>query len=327
MNKLFRAFPRAWWIAVPLLLALSGCALGKTLSGLGRSAAGGAVVGAREQLGNDTTRMTLDTLIGSVTASVGRGINRDVSPALDKSVRRLFLNGEGFLGNAADSIRGPVSAALDELIAGRTSTLGRSINAQIDPLFGRINAQVDPLFGRIGNAARLQIDSTITAVGTSADGTLMPLLDRTVDRLSTRFADNVDGKLSPALNRLVKNAVKTGLGEVQQQGDSFFKKIVPWLGGGLGVVLVAVIVWMHVDRKRKEQTLLALARAVREIPDDAAREEMKNRVKASARRDGVDGYFHTFLEKHEMLGPPPAKIAVPSLVGDPVGAAADQPDA
>ncbi|HEU0053446.1 MAG TPA: hypothetical protein VFQ39_09730, partial [Longimicrobium sp.] len=206
--------PRPPFLAVLLFALLASCGpLNRGLGGLSATAGRGAVTGARDGLGTDTTKAALDGLIGAVTAGVGRGIGNDVSPEIRKLARGLFLSGQAFLGAAGDSIRGPLAASIDSLIVGRTALLGHSIDARIDPLLGRI-----------GERARFEIDSTIAVVGASANRSLGPLADSMVDRVSRRLADNLDHKLGAAVERLVK---RTGDSAGNAAGSILWKIALP----------------------------------------------------------------------------------------------------
>ncbi|HEU0053119.1 MAG TPA: hypothetical protein VFQ39_08070, partial [Longimicrobium sp.] len=74
------------------------------------------------------------------------------------------------------------------------------------------------------------------------------------------------------------------------------------------------VAWMWIDRKRRTESLTALAEAVRDIENPATRRMVKEKVKEKTRDRGVGGYFDTFLEKRE-LRIEKEKVPVPALVG------------
>lgn len=303
--------------ALLLLAVVPGCALDKTIGNAAKAGAAGAVAGARGQLGNDSTRVVLDGLLDAATAGVGRGVKRDIAPAIDKSSRRLFTNGETFIGHAQDSvafaIRGQFSRSLQDLIAANGAAL---------------RGQIRPTLDGAGDGLRAQLAATLDSASTGARSRFLPLVGEAVDTISDRFAVNMDRRLGPALTRLIDSVGTT----TRKQGNAFVRELLMALGGAAVVVVALALLWMNADRKRKAQALLAMARAVRSIPDEAAREDVKNRVKASARRDGVDGYLHTFLEKQQLLTPAgdieTAPPAIPfTAIIPPAGTAVENNDA
>lgn len=304
-------------IVILLLAGVSGCSLGRTLSGLGGDLGSGAVRGARTQLGSDSTQAAIRLLTGSATSGLASGITGSVQPAIDTTLAGAFLRTRTFLHTTQDSlalfIGGPLSASVQQLIRGNAQTLGSSLNGQLDPLVAQF-----------GQGLRTQLALTFSQAGTDARQALIPLVGEAIDSASARLAANGQGPLRIAIDTIVSSAVRAAVTAVDDSSKPLINRVTGALMGVAGVIVLGLLAWMHIDRKRSRQALFAITEAIKTTDDEQVRETIKDRVKANARRRQIDGYLHTFLEKNQLLrgSEQPARIAVPKLVrGDEAAAA------
>lgn len=317
MSTTFRPSALARLGAVVLLLAgVAGCSLGRTLSGLGGDLGSGAVRGARTQLGSDSTQAAIRLLTGSATSGLASGITGSLQPAIDTTLAGAFLRTRTFLHTTQDSlalfIGGPLNASLQQLIRGNAQTLGTELNGQLDPVIAQL-----------GQGLRTQLALTLSQAGTDARQALIPLVGEAIDSASVRLAANGQGPLRTAIDSIVASAVRTGIGAAEEKSKPLFNRITGALMGVAAVIVLGLLAWMHIDRKRSKQALFAITEAIKTTDDEQVREAIKDRVKANARRHQVDGYLHTFLEKNQLLrgSEQPARIAIPKVVrGDEVPA-------
>lgn len=305
-------------VLVLLLAGLAGCGLGRTIGGLGTDLGGGAVRGARTQLGSDSTQAAIRLLTGAATSGLASGITGNLQPALDTTLAGAFGRTRTFLSTTQDSLAhfvgGPLSASVERLIRGNVQTLG-----------AQLNGQLDPLVAQVGQDLRAQLALTLTQAGTDARQALIPLVGEAIDSASIRLATNAQGPLRVALDSIVSSAVRAAGTAVDDSTKPIFNRITGALMGVGAVLVLGLLLWMHIDRKRSKQALFAMAEAIKTTDNDQVRETIKDRVKANARRHQVDGYLHTFLEKNQLLrgSEQPARVAVSRIVrGDEAAAEA-----
>lgn len=318
-------FLRSLLCLAPVLVMLAGgCAsLDRTAGRLGSSAGGGLVRSARGGLENDSTQAALRMLAAAAVGGLGEGISRDVTPALKDAARRVFGTGEGFLANARDTVSlalsGPVNRAIQQLIRDNSAALASSLGREIDPLVTRV-----------GTSVRGQLALTFDQVGADAQRTLVPVLETAVDRMAVRLAENTKsgGPLRTAIDSAVASAVRTGIQSAHKETQSITRKAAPWAGGALAVVLGGVIFWLVRERQRSQKALRAIGEAVKNLDDPGAREAVKNVIKTTARKQRIDGYLHSFLEKHQLLQgserprPGEQSVYVGAIAGEPAATAA-----
>jgi hypothetical protein len=321
MTTLSRPSAAARSGALLLLLAgLAGCSLGTRLNGLGSSAGGGLVTGARAQLRSDSTTSAVRLLTDSATAALASGIRGNLAPALNETVGSVFGNAHTFLRTTQDSLAwflsGPFSSSLQRLIRANAQTLGTSLDAQLDPAIARAGAGL-----------RTQLALTLDQAGGDARRALLPLVGETVDTLSARLAVNAQGPLRQAIDSIVASAVKTGIQSADRESTPILNRIGGVLMGVAGVIVLGALAWLYVDRKRTRQALFAVGEAVKMTDDEGVREAMKDRIKANARRRQIDGYLHTFLEQNRLLrgSENAGKVPVGRIVGEPVATGMEDP--
>ncbi|HEX6372579.1 MAG TPA: hypothetical protein VF006_26900 [Longimicrobium sp.] len=297
-------------VLILLMAGLVGCgALGRDLGGLGTDIGAGAVRGARGQLSSDSTQAAIRLLTGAATSGLASGITDRLQPAIDTTLAGAFGRTRAFLGTTQDSLAlfvgGPLSASVERLIRGNVQTLGTQLNGQLDPLVARM-----------GHGLRTELALTLGQAGTDARQVLIPLVGEAIDSASVRLAVNARGPLRQAIDSIVSSAVQSGVKAAETSSKPFLNRITGALMGVVGAVVLGLLAWMHIDRRRSKQALFAMAEAIKTTDDDQARETIKDRVKASARRHQVDGYLHTFLEKNQLLrgSEQPARVAVPRIV-------------
>ncbi|HEX2081607.1 MAG TPA: hypothetical protein VHG08_28140 [Longimicrobium sp.] len=302
---------------VLLLAGLAGCSLGNSLRNLASSAGGGLVSGARTQLDSDSTLSAVRVLADSATAALASGIRGNLAPALDATVNGVFSDASTFLRTTQDSLAyflsGPLSSSLQRLIQSNVQTLGASLDAQLDPAIARA-----------GEGLRTQLSLTLDQAGGDARRVFLPLVAEAVDTVSTRLAVNAQGPLRVAIDSIVASAVRSGLQSADTAGRPLFDRIGGILLAVAGVIVLGAMAWLYVDRKRTRQALFAIGEAVKMTDDEQVRETMKNHIKANARRRQIDGYLHTFLEKHRLLrgSEHAGKVPVGKIVGEPAAATA-----
>ena len=300
---------RAGIIAL-LLAGASGCGF---VTGLGTDAGTGLVRGARGQLATDSTQAAIRLLTGAATSGLASGITANLQPAIDTTLAGAFGRTRTFLRTTQDSLAGfvggPLSASVERLIRGNLQTLGTQLNGQIDPLMANV-----------GQGLRTQLALTLNQAGTDARLVLLPLVDEVIDSASARFAVNAQGPLRIAVDSIVSSAVRSGVDAAEERSKPLFNRITGALMGVGAVIVLGLLAWMHVDRKRSKQALFAVTEAIKATDDPQVRETIKDNVKTNARRHQVDGYLHTFLEKNQLLRGT-ERIAVPKLIrGDEPGA-------
>jgi hypothetical protein len=301
-----------------LLAGLAACGgLGRTIGGLGSDAGNGVVRGARGQLASDSTQAAIRLLTGEAAAGLAAGITANLQPALDTTLAGVFGRTRVFLGTTQDSLAlfvgGPLSASVERLIRGNLQTLG-----------AQLNGQLDPLVAQAGTGLRAQLALTLAQAGTGARQAFLPLVGEAVDSASARLVVNARGPLRVAIDSIVASAVRTGVQSAEKSSKPFFNRLTGALMGVGAVLVLGLLAWMHIDRKRSKQALFAMAEAIKTTDDAQVRETIKDRVKTNARRHQVDGYLHTFLEKNQLLRGS-ERIPIDRIVrGDeaPAGAAA-----
>ena len=301
-----------------LLAGLAGCSFGNALRGLGSSAGGGLVTGVRTQLSSDSTTSAIRLLADSATEALASGIRTNLAPALDATVAGVFARTSTFLSTTEDSLArflaGPLSSSLQRLIRENVQTFGTTLDAQLDPVIARA-----------GQGLRTQLSLTLDQAGSDARRVLVPLVADAVDTVSVRLAANAQGPLRVAIDSIVASAVKAGIDSAGTAGKPLLNRIGGVLLGVAGVIVLGLMAWLYIDRRRTRQALFAIGEAVKHTDDENVREAMKDRIKANARRRQIDGYLHTFLEKNRLLrGTEHAgKVPVGRIVGEPAATAAE----
>lgn len=310
MNTSLHPFRRVRAAAVLLLLSgVAGCSLGRTLTGLGSDLGNGAVAGARGQLANDSTQAAIARLTGAATSGLASGIASNVRPAIDTTLSGAFGQARAFLNTTQDSLAlflsGPLNTSLQGLIRGNVQTLGTSLDAQLQPLIAQA-----------GVGLREQLALTLAQADTDARQVLLPLVGAAVDTVSARLATNANGPLRQAIDSIVSSAVRSGVDAAEQSSRPLFNRLTGALAGIAGVMVLGALLWMRADRQKSQRAMFAMAEAIRKTEDEQVREAIKDRIKANARRHGIDGYLHTFLEKKQLLrgSEQPDRIAVGKVV-------------
>lgn len=311
MNRILHPSTRTRIVLMAVLLAgAAGCgAISRGVGGLGNNAGAGVVRGARGQLDNDSTQAAIRLLTGAATAGLASGITGNVQPAIDTTLGGAFGRARTFLSTTQDSLAhfvgGPLSSSVERLIRGNLQTLG-----------SQLNAQLDPAVANLGTGLRAQLALTLSQAGSDARQALIPLVGEAIDSASVRLAVNARGPLRQAIDSIVSSAVRSGVQSAEQSSKPFFNRLSGALMGVGAVLVLGLLAWMHIDRKRSKQALFAMAEAIKTTDNEQVRETIKDRVKASARRHKVDGYLHTFLEKNELLrgSEQPGRVPVHKIV-------------
>lgn len=305
-------------LAVLLLAGLPGCgAIGRGIGSVGSDAGAGAVRGVRGQLDSDSTQAAIRLLTGAATSGLASGITGSLQPAIDTTLAGAFGRTRTFLNTTQDSLAGfvggPLSASVERLIRGNLQTLGTQLNAQLDPAVAQLGAGL-----------RTQLALTLSQAGTDASQVLIPLVGEAIDSASVRLAANAQGPLRTAIDSIVASAVRSGVQSAEKSSKPLFDRITGALVGVAVVLVLGLLLWIQIDRKRSKQALFAVTEAIKTTDDEQVRETIKDNVKASARRHQVDGYLHSFLEKNQLLrGTEKGRVPVPKIVrGDEVPAEA-----
>lgn len=238
----------------------------------------------------------LDTLhtrraqVGAVTASAAesavtgasRGLRDSLQPRLDSALTALLHRLRAQLDTMTDTlegglaayIRGGLDSALGQFVANRS----RQIHAAVPDWIG--------------------------AASTSARHKLAPAMGEVADSAGTRLVRTVNaglqGSLRPTLLSLVQEVAESVRVSAGRTTTPLFKRLsgLFWGVGGMLVAVLATVVYVAWLRyRRSQQSLEAVATAVRQQGTD----DLKRAIKVEATNRRVEPWLHDYLNQRNLL--------------------------
>ena len=267
------------FLALTGAISTAGC-LSDTFHKWGAAAGHGALGGGVAYLRSDSGRAAVRTVVDTSAAAIAVALRASLLPTLDsafeRSAARLTERSSVALYGARDSliatVRGPLSGALQELVAANIAAASR--------------------------AGRTQWDAAVVRAAYDFDTRVLPRVDtaatHAADAVITRVVAAMDSNFRATINATVASAVRAGV----EAGTSQFESTKLWrrLTFGAvtaGVVGLALAAWLGYRVRRTRRALESVADVI-ESRDDAA---LKEQVRRRAQQLGVEPTLHDVLAK------------------------------
>lgn len=242
----------------------------------GHGALGGGVAYLRSDSGRAAVRAVTDTSAAAIAAALRTSLLPTLDSAFDRSATRVTERSAVALNSARDSliatIRGPLSVALQELVAANIAAAGRAGGAQWDAAVVRVGYDFDThVLPRVDTAATHAADAVIT-----------------------RVVAAMDSNFRATINATVASAVRAGVeaGASQLESTKLWRRLT--IGAVVaGVVGLALAAWLGYRVRRTRRALESVTDVI-ESRDDAA---LKEQVRRRAQQLGVEPTLHDVLAK------------------------------
>jgi hypothetical protein len=271
----------AQWSAIFLV----GSGAAACFKALGKGVGDGAVIGARDQLATESTRVVLHQVTDTAIGYVNAALQRSVVPTLNSTTSGILADARttvrGVEDTLAIAIEGRLSESLQRLVAANLASAGTGTRNQVHELMHQVSLD---LTAEISPA----IDRTVQSAG-----------QKLASAVSERFADEWERRLSAQVEstaaRAAKAAAAAGGKEVGSQ--PVWKTVVGLVIGIIVAILALAAAWIWRQKRRSQQALSAVTQAI----NSTGTPELKAEVKRRAMDGKVEGWLHDFLEKQGHL--------------------------
>ena len=279
-------------LSVAAIGAVCGCAsLDSTGRRLGASVGSGVVSGATKSFKSQLTPALNRGVEGALR---GARFQLDTASALLVERGNQAIGGYG--AQLEQTVRGPLSDALQELVRANVRAAGEQGRAQATLLTGQLSADLGALTPRL--------DSAVTHAAANATAAV-----------TKQLAQDLRGELRTSLVAAAGDIADKAAARAVRSVDQGARRspLVKW-GIGIGVALAvaalgAVAVRVYRELRHRQAALDAVAQVIRESQDPRLKEAVKER----ATQMNVEPWLNSYLKQRGYLSKMGQKIPAPPL--------------